>query len=109
MAAITPLHALGLLTELKQQLPQYLAAARNAAAIDKASVDDYTDGILGWWRRNGGSFKAWALAARIVFAISPNSASCERVFSLLKNLFGDAQMSSPFAGGLRPGGPNAQL
>ena len=29
-----------------------------------------------------------------MFAISPNSASCERVFSLLKNLFGDAQMSS---------------
>ena len=35
---------------------------------------------------------AWALAARVVFAISPNSASCERVFALLKNLFGDMQM-----------------
>ena len=35
---------------------------------------------------------AWALAARIVFAISPNSASCERVFALLKNLFGEQQM-----------------
>ena len=38
--------------------------------------------------------RAWALAARVVFAISPNSASCERVFSLLKNLFGDEQMSA---------------
>ena len=37
---------------------------------------------------------AWALAARIVFAISPNSASCERVFALLKNLFGDEAMSA---------------
>ena len=39
-------------------------------------------------------FPAWALAARIVFAISPNSASCERVFALLKNLFGEQQMSA---------------
>ena len=30
----------------------------------------------------------------MVFAISPNSASCERVFSLLANLFGESQMSS---------------
>ena len=37
------------------------------------------------------TFPAWALAARIVFAISPNSASCERVFALLKNLFGEQQ------------------
>ena len=34
------------------------------------------------------------LAARIVFAVSPNSASCERVFARLKNLFGDEQMSA---------------
>ena len=37
---------------------------------------------------------AQALAARIVFAISPISASCERVFALLKNLFGEQQMSA---------------
>ena len=37
---------------------------------------------------------AQALAARIVFAISPNSASCKRVFALLKNLFGEQQMSA---------------
>ena len=35
-----------------------------------------------------------ALAARVVFAISPNSASCERVFSLIKQLFGDQQLST---------------
>ena len=34
------------------------------------------------------------IAARIVFAIAPNSASCERVFALLKNMFGDEQMAS---------------
>ena len=43
---------------------------------------------------NGGSFPAWALAARIVFASSPNSASCERVFALLRNLFDELQMKS---------------
>ena len=55
---------------------------------------DYTKAVLSWWRANGGCFKTWALAARIVFAISPNSASCERVFALLKRLFGELQMNS---------------
>ena len=55
---------------------------------------DYSNAILSWWRDNGTAFPAWALAARIVFAISPNSASCERVFALLKNLFGETQMRS---------------
>ena len=58
------------------------------------SVADYTHAVLGWWRTNGKAFPAWALAARVVFAISPSSASCERVFALLKNLFGDEQMSA---------------
>ena len=39
-------------------------------------------------------FPAWALAARVVFAISPNSASCERVSALLRNLFGEKQVSA---------------
>ena len=29
-----------------------------------------------------------------MFAISPNSASCERVFALLKNLFGEEQVQA---------------
>ena len=39
-------------------------------------------------RTHAGAIKDWAHAARIVFAMSPNSASCERVFSLLKQMFG---------------------
>ena len=39
-------------------------------------------------------FPAWALAARLAFAISPNSACCERVFALLKSMYGDQQMSA---------------
>ena len=37
---------------------------------------------------------SWAKAARIIFALSPNSAACERVFSLLKNFLGDQQMTA---------------
>ena len=93
VAAIKPLHALGMLSDLKQQLPLYLAAAAAARAFDKTSVNDYTEAILGWWRAaDCSAFPAWALAARIVFAISPNSASCERVFALLRNLFGELQV-----------------
>ena len=33
----------------------------------------------------------WAKAARYVFSIPPTSASSERVFALLTNLFGDMQ------------------
>ena len=36
----------------------------------------------------------WALAARAVFAMSPNSASCERVFALLERLFDEEQRST---------------
>ena len=73
MSAIAPLNALGMLVRLKQQLPQYLSAAANAPAFNKGSVADYSNAILDWWRTNGTSFPAWALAARVVFAISPNS------------------------------------
>lgn len=94
MSAITPLASLGVLPGLKQQLPQYLTAAQTAPAFDNASVADYSTAILTWWRVNGNTFPAWAEAARIAFAISPSSASCERVFALLKNLFGDQQLGS---------------
>ena len=94
MLAITPLVSLGLLGTMKQQMPQYLAAAATAPAFDVSDVDAYTEAVLDWWRANGNSFPAWALGARIVFAFSPNSASCERVFSLLKIMFGEQQMSA---------------
>ena len=82
MSAITPLRALGMLNDLKQQLPKYLAAAAIAPTFDKVSVEDYTTTILDWWRTNGNLFPAWALAARITFSISSSSASCERVLQV---------------------------
>ena len=53
---------------------------------------NYSDAILNWWRTNGGSMPAWAIAASIVFCISSNPASCERIFAIVKNLFGDEQL-----------------
>ena len=94
LSAVKPLLTLGFIPRLKAELPQYLAAAAGAPAFDKADPKAYTDAVLKWWRDNGGGFKQWALAARIVFAISPNSASCERVFSLLKLMYGDQQLST---------------
>jgi hypothetical protein len=44
--------------------------------------------------KNSLELPAWSAAARIIFALSPNSASCERVFSLLANFLGDQQMSA---------------
>ena len=71
-----------------------LAAAASAPAFDKSDVDSYTAAILKWRRTNGNSFPKWAMAARMAFALSPNSASCERVFSLVKSMFGEQQMSA---------------
>ena len=80
MAAPNPtsFRSLDMLDQLKQEAPLYRAAARSAGAFDKSSVADYTEAMLTWWRTNGGSFPAWALAARIVFASSPNSWSTPR-------------------------------
>jgi hypothetical protein len=61
--------------------------------LSTSSGDDFTNALLAWWRTNGKSFPAWALAARVAFAISPNSAACERVFALVTTMFGDEQMA----------------
>ena len=35
-----------------------------------------------------------SLGQPIAFALTPNSASCERVFALLKNMYGEEQLSA---------------
>ena len=65
-----------------------------APTYDSSNVDTFTDGILLFWRTHGGNFPAWAEAARIVFAMLPNSAMSERVFARVKNLFGSDQLSA---------------
>ena len=92
MSAIKALDGLDLLTGMKQELPVYLAAARSAPAFDPSDVEAFTEGVLSWWRTNGNLFPKWAYAARIAFTLTPNSADCERVFSRVKQMFGDQQM-----------------
>ena len=57
-------------------------------ASSSRNVHSFTDGVLKFWRENGNKMKAWSDAARIVFAIPPNSAASERVFALLADMFG---------------------
>ena len=71
-----------------------LTAAQNSPSLDTSDVAGFTTAILDWWRTNGNSFPAWAEAARITFALMPNSAACERVFSLVKNMLGEQQLSA---------------
>ena len=68
----------------------YLAACAGVA-IDSSNMRSFTDSILLFWRCNGHKFPKWAEAARIMFAMTPNSASAERVFSLLKAMFDDSR------------------
>jgi hypothetical protein len=62
--------------------------------VDTSSMEAFTNSVLLFWRHNGHKFPTWAAAARIMFSMTPNSASAERVFSLLKAMFDDARASS---------------
>ena len=69
-----------------------LSACTGAMSIiDDSDMHIFTKGVLSWWATNGHKFPTWAKAARMVFALTPNSASAERVFSLLKLMFGNTQ------------------
>lgn len=90
-AIITPLANLADLNEMKKEMHSYMTAATNFS-VSSVDIDIYSDCILSWWRTNGASFPSWATAARIVFAFTPNSASVERVFAKLRNMFDVDQM-----------------
>ena len=53
-------------------------------------MNKFTKDMLLFWSNNGSSFPTWALAMQIVGSFTPNSAAAERVFSLLKLMFGGA-------------------
>lgn len=95
LAAISPIMEHVSIKDLHAQMPAYLAAARVAEVHSMDDVAEYTEAVLRFWRTTSeASMPAWRLAARILFAFSPNSASCERVFSLLDCMFGEGQKSS---------------
>ena len=78
---------------LKYELPAYLATCAGTA-YDHDDVDAFTKGVLLFGANHGKKFPTWALAMQIVGSFTPNSAAAERVFSLLKLMFGDTQMSA---------------
>lgn len=75
----------------RRELPTYLSIAARAQ-ISTDDVEAYSIAILNFWRNTPAQeMKTWRKAARIVFAMTPNSASCERVSSLLKVMWGEQQ------------------
>ena len=59
---------------------------------DHEDVGKFTTDVLSFWANHGKEFPTWALAMQIVGSFTPNSAAAERVFSMLKFMFGDTQM-----------------
>jgi len=94
LAVVKPLR--NMTAALKRELPAYLVATAGVVIDHTEGKDDhaFTNQVLRWWATNGSKFPAWAEAAQIVFAFTPNSAAAERVFSMLKAMFGDQQMET---------------
>ena len=94
LSAIVPIGVHRLTPGLVRELPAYLLAATTCTGFDRGDIPAFTAGVLAWWKMNHPQFPTWALAARIVFALLPSSAPCERVFSLVESMFGHDQLSS---------------
>ena len=94
LVAIKPLAGFDLIAGLKKELPAYLVAAASCGGFNRADPEEYSRGLLKWWRINNPPFPTWAKAARIIFSMVPSSAASERVFSLVKSMFGKEQLSS---------------
>ena len=85
LAVVTPVARLCSLHALKAELPAFVAAVAGVVIPSAPDIAAFSEQVLTWWRANASSVPAWASAARLVFALAPNSASCERVFSLCLN------------------------
>jgi hypothetical protein len=83
--------------QLVPQMIKELEAYKRVAAsfhCDHNDATAFTKHVLEFWAKHCSKLPAWAEAARIIFALSPNSAACERVFSLLKLFFGEQRDAS---------------
>ena len=73
------------LPNLKAEFPLYAAAAED--------IDPSSDPLL-FWERHESDLPNWSRAAKQVLLVQPSSAASERVFSLLRNSFGERQNSA---------------
>ena len=72
----------GAIPDLQKELPQYLAAAEGVSPEIE---------VLKWWEKQEKKLPHWSAACQQVLLCQPSSAAVERVFSSLKNSFGDQQ------------------
>ena len=70
---------------LKEELPLYMAAS--------GDIDPSYDPLL-FWKQHEPSSPTWSQAARQRILVQPSSAASERVFSLLRNSFGERPNSA---------------
>lgn len=81
-------------TSLKAEMCKYLEAAKRAPAFNYESVDEFTEEVFKFWKKEGSNMPAWRAAAKIIFSLTPNAACSERVFSLLESMFGKGQSNA---------------
>ena len=83
--AVLPFLDTAAITQLKAELPAYLAKATGISPELSP---------LAWWKLNAASLPSWSIATQQVLLIQPSSAASERVFSLLNNSFDRQQYSA---------------
>ena len=94
LSHIIPLEVHGLIPGMLSELPTYRALAVLAEPFNRGEVTEYSDGLLQWWKANNPTISSWAKATRIVFALTITSAASERVFSLVKSMYGKGHDSA---------------
>lgn len=96
----------GFLDKLRGEIPYYMVLADEIESSFYANrleddnwtdLDEYTEKVLKWWRDIGRSkLPAWSAAARAVFAMSPSSATPERIFSIVASTLGKGHDNARF-------------
>ena len=93
LAAVFP--ALGndarLIADLERELPKYLVETQLAQLEAGLAPEQKSSARSQWWAEHAAVLPAWAALAHRVFAVVPSSAAVERVFSILRDTFGDDQ------------------
>ena len=83
--SIFPFFTPELISNLKRELPEYLAEA-------KGSSNQVNP--LSWWKMHAEKLPTWSDVCKMVLLLQPSSAAAERFFSLLSSTFSMSQESS---------------
>ena len=63
--------------QLEQDLTLFIAVAHGLHS-KHGSVDDFTEGVLGWYKNHSAEIGAWAEASLIAFSFTPTKLGCDR-------------------------------